>query len=1145
MNRVTRAWTGGGSILLLFVGLAWVLGGFLGLEGRTLWLFRGTLVFLGLLASGIAARLLWTSGPKPKREGPDDESLALSAARERLARSSAPHSRLNRLPLNLVLGPRGSTKTTLLARSGLDPELLAGEVFQGDTVVETDGINLWYQGGSVYLEAGGELLEDETRWKRLLRRLRPSSWGAALGRGGQAPRSVILCYGVDEFLRPGAGQDVPAQARMLRQRLSQLTEELGISVPVYVLFTRADRFPFFLDYVRNLKGDEVVEPLGATLPLRPPPDAGSYPREEGARIRAAFQELHDSLGANRLRVLPREGQDEVRSGAYEFHRELRKITDLATSFLVELTRPSQLGQSPVLRGFYFTGVRPVFVKDAEPTAPVREEGPSSVDMGATGVFSAEQMKAMTGGGAKATPTSARKVPQWVFLDRFFRDLLPGDQNARALTAGGARVHLLRRVGLGLVAAAAFVALVGFTVSFFGNRSLESRVAAASQEVAALDPEPGVPPTLGELQRMEELREELATLRGWAEARPPLRLRWELYQGDRILPDARTVYFQRFEDLLWASTRTRLVTRLEELEGEPGEEDDYGESYDDLKAYLVTTRYPERSESGFLTPTLLRHWAYAGEVDEERSELVRAQFDFFARELAVSHPLPRDADMRRVATTREFLLLFAEQDRVYQALISDGSAGIEPVELARVAPGAGGTVRGDYSIPGAFTEPGWERVQSALADVDRLFESEAWVVGEQAISAEDRERLAQELRDRYVSDYVQHWQRFLQSTTVPGFGSVADAARRLDILSGNQSPILQVLATTARNTAVDSALIMPAFQPVHRATPPEVRDRFISSSNEDYIAGLADLQSTMDQLDGASGPQRDQLMGAASSNAEQTRRSVRQLALDFSVEGPAQVAASEVQRLMEAPVQFTEALITRLPAAQVNARGESFCAAFSPVLGRFPFDRTASAEASMDDLTDLFAPDDGVLWSFYEDLGRSLLARQGSRYVAAPDASPRPTDGFVRFFDGAAEVSRAFFGDQGTRPEVVFALRPDTSEELPELTVSIDGQTHRFTRTMVAAQTFVWDGNRAENARITGQVGGQEVTLLEAPTGPWALFRLFGNARWDSVGDGRYRLSWDVPGQQLDVTAELSLPRGIPVFRGGFMEDLSCTSRIAQ
>ena len=44
----------------------------------------------------------------------------------------------------------------------------------------------------------------------------------------------------------------------MHARLGDISQTLGIALPVYVLFTKADRLPFFLDYVRNLSNEEEV-----------------------------------------------------------------------------------------------------------------------------------------------------------------------------------------------------------------------------------------------------------------------------------------------------------------------------------------------------------------------------------------------------------------------------------------------------------------------------------------------------------------------------------------------------------------------------------------------------------------------------------------------------------------------------------------------------------------------------------------------------------------------------------------------------------------------------------------------------------------------------------------------------------------------
>src|SRR5690606_9090242 len=113
---------------------------------------------------------------------PDEEIDGLiAAAQRRLAGAGAKRrAKLGKLPVVLILGPSGSTKTTIVARSGLDPELLAGQVQRGDAVAPTEALNVWFAEGVVLLEAGGRMLADAGRWARLVRRIQPGRLAAVL-----------------------------------------------------------------------------------------------------------------------------------------------------------------------------------------------------------------------------------------------------------------------------------------------------------------------------------------------------------------------------------------------------------------------------------------------------------------------------------------------------------------------------------------------------------------------------------------------------------------------------------------------------------------------------------------------------------------------------------------------------------------------------------------------------------------------------------------------------------------------------------------------------------------------------------------------------------------------------------------------------
>ncbi|MEX2530025.1 MAG: type VI secretion system membrane subunit TssM [Gemmatimonadota bacterium] len=1166
--RVTKAgvWSGASSTTIVFMVLAWVLPNVLGLEGTQLWILRGALAFLGLSAGVLVYRMLALRERRsgPRVQDPEAERLdqLLREARSRLASAeTADTSRLSRLPILLVLGPPDSTKTTTVLQSGMNPELLAGEVHRGDTIVPTEAVNLWYGDGVVVVEAGGAISDEASRWARLVQRLRPARLGAALLRRSQAPRVALLCVSCDELLRPGASSSLLELARGLRARLSEASREMGIQLPVYVLFTKADRLPHFAEFVRNLHADEAEEALGATLPLRVFSSSGTYADEQSRRVGAALEELHRSLARKRLDFLPRENDEEVRQAAYEFPREMAKLADPIRDFLVELCRPGHLGSSPVLRGFYFTGVRAIYLTDQleETRGFSTFDAPEVATAGATSVFSAERIRQEAERQRQQGATTTRKVPQWVFLRRVIHDVILGDRAAMGLTGSGVRVSFVRRAVLGATAAAALVVIAGMFVSFFTNRGLQHDAAAALRGVEAPsvastdgDDAGGIP--LHHLRQLDSVGSELDRLRDWEEGRPPLRYRWGLYRGSRLLPDVRLAYFHRFQELLWSDTRAGLVTFLQGLPPEPEEDSDYEATYDALRAYLITTEHPDRSDIAFLSPVLLGHWSQAAGDEDEATELARRQFVRFARELQVDNPYGDRASESLVAGVRGFLGEFAAVDRFYQALVSRVSTELPAFRFADRYPGAESAFRNDLEIRGAYTQDGWAQVQEILDDPDALLVSEEWVVGEQAVSAEERVALAREIETRYVRDYVARWQDFLRAGSVRAFSDPASAASILHILGGNDSPIVHMLEAVSRHTAVNSDEVRAAFQPVHHLVPPpgalgESEDS-PGSNVTAYLDGLVHLRSSLDQLPGASGGRLEQGVVQAERDATEVERTIAQLARDFERDGSARAAGDAVERVLEEPVTYANRLLSGYEATQaaqgVNQQGQALCTRFGDITGLYPFSPGASTDVQVDDLKALFQPGQSRLSSFHDEVLGEMVTQAGGRYEAGAGVSPRPTAEFLSFYNRADRIARALFTAQGEGPRAVFYIRIEASGRIPEVQLELDGQQQLYTPTAAPFREFVWNGEQARMVRLTATVDGARMTLVEEQ-GPWAVFRLFqGAGRWAALGGGGYRVSWPIPGQDLEITADVSFAEaGMPVFQPGFLAELSCVSRVVQ
>ena len=283
-------------------------------------------------------------------------------------------ARLSAIPVFFIMGESGSAKTSTFIQSGVEPELLAGQVYQESNVVPTRPANLWLAKQVVFVEAGGRLLADPGRWTHLVKRLQPARLRSLFRQKQQAARGVVLCVDCELFLRPGAEEALGATARHLHARLGEISQILGIQLPVYVLFNKLDRIRFFNEFVANLTDDEVHQVLGATLPMRGGVEEGVYAEQETRRLTAAFNELfYRAVPRSARRFCCARSTTAKLAAVYEFPREFRKLRRSVVRFLVDLGRPSQLRANPFLRGFYFSGVRPVVVKEAAPVAMAAQD----------------------------------------------------------------------------------------------------------------------------------------------------------------------------------------------------------------------------------------------------------------------------------------------------------------------------------------------------------------------------------------------------------------------------------------------------------------------------------------------------------------------------------------------------------------------------------------------------------------------------------------------------------------------------------------------------------------------------------------------------------------------------------------------------
>jgi type VI secretion system protein ImpL len=888
-----------------------------------------------------------------------------------------------------------------------------------------------------------------------------------------------------------------------------------------------------------------VQPLGVTLPI-PGPASGVWAEEQSTRLGGVFDRIFRVLCDARPELLARENDAAKLPGAYEFPREFKKLRGSLVQLLVDLCRPSQLTVGPFLRGFYFSGVRPVIVQEAAQGSDARAPEPQARQDAreATAMFRTP----VAGQAAAAAPLQrvavSRKVPQWLFLTHFFDQVLLADRVAMGASGSSAKTDLLRRVLLVFAAVLCLVFCIGFTVSFFLNRGLEGQVHTALQGTI-LPPAAANLASVDSLRSLEALRQSLETLTAYDREGAPLRYRWGLYVGSDLYPDVRRLYFTRFKALLFGQTQNALAAFLSGLPQAPGPATPaYDQAYDALKAYLITTANHDKSTREFLSPVLMKTWSANATVDPERLQLAQKQFDFYSDELKLGSPYTAANDQTAVAKARNYLKQFGDQERIYKAM--KAGAPKATVNFNRQIGGSKDYVVDGYDVAGPFTKDGWKFMSDAIRNPSRYVHGEQWVLGDQGAVNADPHELIRPLLSLYEAEYIKEWRTYLRSAALVKYKDLKDAADKLTMLSGGQSPLLALFALASQNIPWDDPEIAKALQPVLYLEPPG-NDRYTNPQNNGYVGALIKLQTDVDAVATSPAGTDSPAANQAISDARDAKNTTNQLATQNFNPDPERL----VQNLLLEPITNVEVKLRGVGADELNAGGKGLCGQFRAVLSKYPFNPASKQDASVDEVNSILKKPDGALWKFYEDNLKKFLAKQSNQYVPVPGANVTLSQRFVDFFNQAAAFSDFLYAG-GPDPHFTYTLKPVPTETVQRIGLDIDTQKLDYTGGTPAAKQFTWQAGGTHEAK--GTYGADGVTF-ETQAGTWAIFRMFGDADKSPAAGGAGEYDWIirqgkagapsmVNGKPVTVRLQLDMT-GPPVFQKGFFSRLACVAEVAK
>ncbi|WP_207478258.1 type VI secretion system membrane subunit TssM [Arenibaculum pallidiluteum] len=1041
---------------------------------------------------------------------------ALAVLKKRRFSGSSGRRWLYQLPWYLIIGPPGAGKTTALVNSGINFPLsdrFGRNAVRG--VGGTRGCDWWFTDEAVLIDTAGRYTtqdsdpeKDKATWLGFLRLLRRH-------RRRQPLNGLLVAIAIDALTEGGEAARVE-HAQRIRQRIQEIQTELQITLPVYLLLTKADLISGFVEFFDDLGREGRQAVWGFTFDRAA--DAEIPPAD---RFGIEFDTLLGRLDERLTERLQQEGDIERRAILYGFPQQVASLRDPFERFVQEAFHGNSFEPAIMLRGAYF-------VSGTQAGTPIDR------------VVAAMTRTFGIGRPGSIAPSHPKRS---YFLNRLLREVVFGEAG---LVDADPRLDRRRRRLAWLVygiAATVCLTVPGlWGVSYLVNRNLietvEAAAASYTEKAKAVAPERA---SGSDIRRavpvLNELR-DLPTGYGGRDLPRPWYASFGLDQSGKLNAQAVDAYRRILGSVLLPG----LVLRLEEQLRAQRDNPEF--LYQALKMYLML------GNQGPMDRAFAARWF---ELDTKAA--FPDQGDAPLRKDIAGHvqallerPLPSIAlDGELIQDLREVLSRTSPAKRTLDAIVASPEAESLPSWTVADHAGPAGSwvfrrVSGQplaQGIPGLYTRDGFFKMFLPLLPRQvALLREESWVLGEEIarVDAEAGDTIERDVVGLYLQAFALHWDRLLNDVVVSPVNSQESALRTLSVLASPTSPARLLVVAASRETKL---------APPREAEPDGAGQERLASllgqqKNPDSITALAErftaehfrelhaLSAVPPGSAANAQPPIDDViasLGALYRSLSQAGLSGGQGgALQGSVDGAAALAEIEIQAArLPSPVRQWIAGISKVSSDMstqdvrrrlMNAwmgHGGQLCA--KAIAGRYPFDRSSGSDIPLEDFARVFATG-GLFDSFFE---RNLLpfvdrSSEPWRWRKVGSVDLKLSSEALAQFERAARIRDSLFLPGGAKPEFAFRvslLQTDPGSSGVE--IGIGGQTAVLAPGEGRPATLNWPGSAAEvgmtvsfrpavpsNTPVAGASGGNAPSLSApgsnapgdvAADGVWGLFRL--------------------------------------------------------
>lgn len=254
--------------------------------------------------------------------------------------------RLHQLPWYLLIGPHQAGKTSLLANSNAN--FILQRQFQNQNILNLESseiCNWWVTRDASIIDVPGKyLLSGEkpglyaTVWRFLLRLIKKQ-------RGKNGVDGLVITLPLPEYLQQADAKKQQIIFRALFQRLQELQKAFPQNIPYYLLITKCDLLPGFIEFFSELGQDETGQAWGVMLPE---PEHNETTHDLFIqRFNALIKRLNQQL----IHRLHQERNPSARPAIKDFPLHIERLKEAAYDFIKKL---STTNDNFLLQGVYLT-----------------------------------------------------------------------------------------------------------------------------------------------------------------------------------------------------------------------------------------------------------------------------------------------------------------------------------------------------------------------------------------------------------------------------------------------------------------------------------------------------------------------------------------------------------------------------------------------------------------------------------------------------------------------------------------------------------------------------------------------------------------------------------------------------------------------